>query len=113
VQVEWDTDELIDVWTLRSGDWDLMGNKSGATRLGFAILLKFYEAEGRFPAYAEEVPTAAVGMASLVKVDSALFDKYSLRGRTAEYHRAQIRRAFGTRPAGEADEERWEQVKGS
>jgi hypothetical protein len=28
--------------------------------LGFVALLKFYELEGRFPAYAEEVPPVAV-----------------------------------------------------
>lgn len=74
------------------------------------MMLKFYELEGRFPAYAEEVPPAAVEyVASLVRVDVALFAKYSWRGRTIEYHRAQIRKAYGTRPASEADEERWAQ----
>ena len=43
-------------------------------------MLKFYEIEGRFPAYGEEVPPAAVGyLASLVKVDPALFAKYAWR----------------------------------
>lgn len=28
-------------------DWRLVGNKSGATRLGFSLLLKFFELEGR------------------------------------------------------------------
>ncbi|MEV3927482.1 DUF4158 domain-containing protein [Actinomadura coerulea] len=105
---EWDPDELIGVWTLVDGDWELIATKAGATRLGFAVILKFYELEGRFPAYAEEVPQAAVGyVASLVKVDPALFAKYSWRGRTIKYHRAQIRQAFGTRPASEADGVRW------
>jgi hypothetical protein len=31
--------------------------------------------------------------------------KYSWRSRSIEYHRAQIRKAIGTRPATEADEE--------
>jgi hypothetical protein len=30
-------------WTLTGDDWNLVGNKSGETRLGFAVLLKFYE----------------------------------------------------------------------
>ena len=46
-------------------------------------------------------------MASLVKVSREAFAKYSWRSRSIEYHRAQIRKAFGTRPASEADEERW------
>jgi uncharacterized membrane protein len=47
-------------WTLVDGDWDLVANKSGATRLGFSLLLKFFELEGRFPDLLEEVPSAAV-----------------------------------------------------
>jgi hypothetical protein len=45
------------VWTLVESDWDLIANKAGVTRLGFAVMLKFYEIEGRFPAYREEVRT--------------------------------------------------------
>jgi hypothetical protein len=54
VQAEWDPEELTEARTLRPGDWSLVGNKAGATRLGFVAMLKFYEMEGRFPAYAEE-----------------------------------------------------------
>ncbi|HEY5356903.1 MAG TPA: Tn3 family transposase [Streptosporangiaceae bacterium] len=108
VRAEWEIDELIGSWTLIGADWQLVGNKTGATRLGFALMLKFYEIEGRFPACPEEVPRAAVEyVASLVKVTPALLERYSWRGRTIEYHRAQIRKACGTRPASEADEERW------
>jgi hypothetical protein len=74
VQTEWEPDELIDTWTLTGTDRDLIANKAGATRLGFAVMLKFYEIEGRFPAYREEVPPAVVRyLGSLVKVDPALF----------------------------------------
>ena len=110
MQAEWEPDELIGAWTLVKGDWDLIANKAGVTRLGFAVMLKFYEIEGRFPAYREEVPQAAVDyLGALVNVAPALFAKYSWRGRTIEYHRAQIRRAYGTRPPTEADEDRWAQ----
>jgi hypothetical protein len=46
------SDQLIEA------DWELVGNKTEETRLGFAVILKFYEFQGRFPAYgyAEEVP---------------------------------------------------------
>jgi len=41
-------------------------------------MLKFYEIEGRFPAYREEVPQAAVDyLGSLVKVKPALFAGYA------------------------------------
>jgi hypothetical protein len=56
VRTEWEPDELIGAWTLVEGNWKLIANKTGVTRLGFAVMLKFYEIEGRFPAYPEEVP---------------------------------------------------------
>ncbi|KOV38377.1 hypothetical protein ADK60_02360 [Streptomyces sp. XY431] len=92
-------------WTLVDGDWDLVANKSGATRLGFSLLLKYFELEGRFPDVLEEVPPAAVEyVADLVKVEATGFAKYTLVGRTAEYHRKQIREALGFRPSTVADE---------
>ena len=103
---EWSPEELVGAWTLVEGDWRLLGNKSGVTRLGFALLLKFFEMEGRFPAYPEEIPAAAVEyVAGLVKVDPALFAKYSWSARAIKYHRAQIRDAFGFREATRADEQ--------
>ncbi|WP_143187834.1 hypothetical protein [Streptomyces sp. F-1] len=36
-------------WTPVDGDWNLVANKSEATRLGFSLLLKFIELEGWFP----------------------------------------------------------------
>ncbi|MEV4244544.1 hypothetical protein AB0J63_14145 [Streptosporangium canum] len=60
VRADWEQDELISAWTLVEGDWDLVGEKVGAGRPGFALILKFYEIEGGFPAYPEEMPSAAV-----------------------------------------------------
>ena len=60
VRREWEPEALIERWTLVGADWELVANKSGATRLGFAVLLKFFELEGRFPRHAGEVPRRAV-----------------------------------------------------
>jgi hypothetical protein len=49
VRREWELDELIECWTLDEDELGLLGNKSGATRLGFALLLKFFELEGVSP----------------------------------------------------------------
>jgi hypothetical protein len=38
VRREWEPEELIAAWTLLDGDWELVGNKTEATRLGFVIL---------------------------------------------------------------------------
>ncbi|MFI7446375.1 hypothetical protein ACIBQX_02645 [Nonomuraea sp. NPDC049714] len=53
-------EELIAAWTLLDGDWELVGNETGATRLGFGLMLKFFEQEGRFPRHVGELPKAAV-----------------------------------------------------
>src|SRR5215211_4892211 len=44
-----DLDELVERWTLLGGEQDLVAGKRGATRLRFALLLKFYSFRGRFP----------------------------------------------------------------
>ncbi|WP_406270866.1 DUF4158 domain-containing protein [Nocardia sp. NBC_00881] len=57
---EWSTEDLIGSWTLVGSDWQRVGNKTGATRLGFGLLLKFSELEARFPRGPEEFPPAVV-----------------------------------------------------
>ncbi len=43
-------------WTPVDSDWDLVANKRGPTRLGLALTLKYFEQEGRFPEFVEEIP---------------------------------------------------------
>lgn len=45
-----DEDELIGNWTLVGEELELLAGRRGPTRLGFALLLKFYALHGRFPA---------------------------------------------------------------
>ncbi|MGH3546742.1 MAG: DUF4158 domain-containing protein [Pseudonocardiaceae bacterium] len=105
VRREWEPEDLIAHWTLVEPDWRLVANKSGATRLGFSAVLKFFEVEGRFPGYAAEVPERAVAyLAEQVKVDAALFAKYDFSSRSAKYHRMQIREELGFRECSEADQ---------
>ncbi len=97
-------DPVDDRWALRAADRTLIGNKTGATRLGFAVLLKLFAAEGRFPRRPEDVPLAAVeAVASQVGVSAASWRSYPWQGRTIEYHRAQIRAALGFREATDDD----------
>jgi hypothetical protein len=107
VRQEWSPEELLASWTLVDSDWDLVANKTGVTRLGFSLSLKFFELEGRFPDLLEEVPQPAVEyVAGLVKVSAAEFAKYDLTSRSAKNHRKQIREALKFRPATRADEEK-------
>jgi hypothetical protein len=74
-------------------------------RLGFALILKFFEIEARFPRHASEFPPAAVAyVARQVGVDPTELAGYEWVGSTAEYHRSQIRRALGFRRFSEDDE---------
>jgi hypothetical protein len=105
--MEWSDDELIASWTLVGEDWSLVGNKTGATRLGFAVLLKFFAIEARFPRAVDEVPpSAVVYLAEQLRVDAAVFADYEWSGRTIEYHRAQVRAAFGFREFTRGDEDK-------
>jgi hypothetical protein len=53
-----DLDELVEHWTLLDDERELIAGKRGPTRLGFALLLKFYTRAGRFPRGCDELPGA-------------------------------------------------------
>jgi hypothetical protein len=52
----WDREELELHWTLCAQEQKLLKRKIGATRLGFAVLMKFFQMTGRFPENPGEVP---------------------------------------------------------
>jgi len=59
------------------------------TRLGFAVLLKLFQADGRFPRRVEDVPATAVeAVAGQLDMPAAAWRSYNWHGRTIEYHRA-------------------------
>ena len=88
----WSNDELAESWTLLPEERESLANKSGPTRLGFAVLLKFFQHEGRFPRQPLEVPVVAVQyVAPQTEVPATEWANYDWTGRTIEYHRAQIR----------------------
>jgi hypothetical protein len=71
---EWEPEDLIACWTLVEEDWPLVANKAGATRLGFAVMLKYFELEARFPRHAGDVPRAAIDyVARQVNVDPSRY----------------------------------------
>jgi TnpA family transposase len=88
----WDTDELLEHWALTPEERTLLGPKAGHNRLGCALLLKYLQLEGRFPQHKHEVPPAAVTyVATQLGVPPELYLQYDWRGRSSEYHRAEIR----------------------
>ena len=94
---EWTDLEFAD-WTLLPSEAALLANKTGPTRLGFAVLLKFFQYATRFPLSMQEVPTTAVAyIARQVGVPTEEFSRYDWEGRAVKYHRAQIRAFLGFR----------------
>ncbi len=84
----------------------LVDGKRGATRLSFALLLKFYTRHGRFPAGGSELPGAVVEfVARQVGVASAELGSYQWAGRSIERHRAEIREHLGFRECSVGDAE--------
>ena len=100
VKCEWTADELIEHWSLLPGEKPWLANKTGPTRLGFAVLLKFFQHEGCFPQQPQEIPGIVVAfLARQVEVEPTVWPQYRWQGRTIEYQRAQIRNRLGFREA--------------
>jgi len=92
---QWHADELIESWTLEPEDHELIRNKTGNTRLGFAVLLKFFELEARFPLTTDEIPIEVVDfIARQVNVEIHDWNNYDWTGSSWKRHRRQIRDHF-------------------
>jgi len=95
VKNNWNKEELEDFFSFSSEEIKFLVNKNEATRLGFAILFKFFQNESRFPKYASEVPKTIIAyISNILAIDSQLFLEYDWNGRTIKRHRAEIRQIF-------------------
>ncbi|WP_078854828.1 Tn3 family transposase [Streptomyces sp. NRRL F-5135] len=75
--------------------------------MGFALLLKSFEVEARFPESAKEMPAEAVEyVAQQVKVLAGVWADYDWQGDRIKRHRKEIREAYGFRANTEEDQER-------
>jgi len=108
---QWENEELIEHWMLSIWDLAQLGNKTGSTRLGFAVLLKFFQRAGRFPAFKNEVPGSVISFISTqVGIAPEAYLHYDWQGRTIKDHRADIRTLLDFRESTVADAElmkRW------
>jgi hypothetical protein len=101
-------DELEERWMLAPSERLLLFTKTAPSGLGFVVLLKFFQAEGRFPYYPQpqEVPPAAIQyVAKQAGVDPADWWRYDWKERTIKNHRAEIRGLLGFREATAGDSE--------
>lgn len=92
----WSPEELIEYFTIAPKALETIANKSGPTRLGFAVVLMFFQIEARFPSSKNEIPDDVVYfIAKQLNLNETLFDRYKWGSRIFKYHKAQIRELFG------------------
>lgn len=97
---QWQQEELLHEWTIHLEDRLLLENKSGANRLGCALLLKYFQRSGRFPQHKHEIPSNVIShIAAQVGVPAADYLQYDWAGRSIKEHRAQIRTVLKFREA--------------
>ena len=101
----WHPDELVRDWTLSRDEHALLANKTGATRLAFAVLLKAFQCDSRFPEHREEVPHCLVAhLASQAGVRPEVYAEVDWPGRSSRRHRAFILHYCGFRAFRAEDE---------
>ncbi|WP_422424952.1 Tn3 family transposase [Bacillus sp. PSXD-155] len=108
----WTEDELFEHFTLVDVERKLIGNKTGASRLGFTVLLKYFQQDARFPTKRSDIPRTVVEyIANQLKLSPDRFDEYrwGSEERNYTYHRKQIRDFFGFQELTGKDNERLEQ----
>ena len=95
-----------DHWKLTPADHAFVMTKNRANRLGFAVLLAFFQDRGRFPRAESEINRSGIDeLAHQLNIALPLPNAPILSGRTAERHRAEIRAYLGFREATVADAE--------
>src|SRR5262249_30228967 len=103
---EWSAKELVEHWTRLPSDEPEVQTKRGAARLGFAVLLKYFQYEGRFPDRPQDIPPVIVAhLAQQVGVAADQWETYDWHRRTIKAHRAEIRSRLGFREPTVADGE--------
>jgi TnpA family transposase len=95
---DWHADELAQHWTLAPDERELLGNKTGAARLSFAVLLKAFQFDGRFPDQREDVANSVVvHLASQTGVPPQAYSEGEWSERTQRRQRGRIRKHCGFR----------------
>jgi hypothetical protein len=100
MQHDQQADELVHHWTILPDEWPLLQARAGATKLTFAVLLKYFQRHGRFPRRREDVAPAAIAyLAQQLGVATNTAVEVPWHERTMKAQRIQIRAALGIRKA--------------
>ena len=88
MQQQWNVHELAQSWAVTATEKPLLAQRTPRGRLGLAVLLKFFQLEGRFPFYHKEVPLLAVDyVAEQLATPTAMWFDYPLTGRSGSRDR--------------------------
>ena len=99
----WSDEDLVAHFTLLPQDRELLQIRAQEHQLGFGVLLKCFQYEGRFPER-HEIPFVVVEhIAHQLDIPTQTYLQYPAQGRTLERHRAHIRDALNFRPITDAD----------
>ncbi len=103
----WNPTDLELQWTLSTNERQLaLAQTRPSNQLGFALLLKWFESEGRFPRMQSEIPASPIAfVAKQLGLSSEVLDDYDWDGRSIKRHRVQIRQELGFREFLDADEQ--------
>ena len=92
----WTEEDLIEHFTISDEERKLLSKKPSSGKVAFAVLLKFYQYEGRFPSRKVEVPKSVASyIARQTGFSFTDFDRYDWQGRTIKRYRTQIRKFLG------------------
>ncbi|GAB2618279.1 hypothetical protein GCM10027168_58260 [Streptomyces capparidis] len=98
-------DGVVDHFTLNSDEVGWLRNKTGATRLGLAVQLKFLTWRGRFPKMRLELPPDAVAhVARQVGVAASELGLHDFTSRAAKRHRSELRDLTGRHECTKTDQ---------
>lgn len=102
----WDDEDIIHYFTLLPSEVSFLGKNEPHNHLGKALLLKFFQWDGRFPEDPAELPVAAIDyVAHQLNVSPESIKIYKWQGRSIKDHRAEVRGVLGFRRASIADQE--------
>lgn len=100
----WQPEELVECWMLLPNELELLVHKKPQNRLFFALLLKFFELEARFPESDHEIPAVVVNyITQQLNISPSLYRECNWQGRSIIYYRKKIREFFGFREASITD----------
>ena len=93
----WELEELIESFTLETEETQLWNGKEPSGQLGLAVLLKFFQYEGRFSYYAAEMPGSVITyIAEQLGIGVEQYLQYDHNGRRSKRDRMMVREYRGS-----------------